>query len=345
MTADQVAPEHLEKEDEAWDAFVAAGPGTTHLQTTAWANVKRSNGWSPLRAVTSLGDATVGGQILTRRASPMPWRMGYVPRGPIGATLAPGNVAQVTALLRDRCKSNGIAYLVFEPEVPASDELEAALRKAGWRRTTRVQPDASRLIDLTPPVDELWQNLRSKWRQYVTKARRGGILVSVADGSRLDDFYSVYSDAYRRAGVTFRNDESFSVLWNEMAPKGMAHLFMADSADGKPVATLLLLSTGRRVAEIYGGSTEEGNESRANYLIKWAAIEHFRELGFSEYDMYGIPHSGIAHFKAGFGGEEVKYVGAWETAVSPAGRIVALANSMRARYVKLRHGRWATRGR
>ena len=56
-------------------------------------------------------------------------------------------------------------------------------------------------------------------------------------------------------------------------------------------------------------------------------------------------HSGIAHFKAGFGGEEVKYVGAWETAVSPAGRIVALANSMRARYVKLRHGRWATRGR
>jgi hypothetical protein len=36
------------------------------------------------------------------------------------------------------------------------------------------------------------------------------------------------------------------------------------------------------------------NATRANYLLKWEAIRLCREKGFTEYDMYGIPHGRLA---------------------------------------------------
>jgi len=47
------------------------------------------------------------------------------------------------------------------------------------------------------------------------------------------------------------------------------------------------------VFEVYGGSTQQGNDTRANYLLNWEAIVACREPGFQEYDMYRIPTAGI----------------------------------------------------
>jgi hypothetical protein len=67
--------------------------------------------------------------------------------------------------------------------------------------------------------------------------------------------------------------------------------------------------------------TEAGADSRANYLLKWEAMRTSREQGAVSYDMWGISHEGIEHFKAGFGGREIKYVGAWDLVLDPAGRL------------------------
>ena len=37
------------------------------------------------------------------------------------------------------------------------------------------------------------------------------------------------------------------------------------------------------------------------------------------YDMWGLPNRGIAYFKEGFGGREVRYIGAWDLVLDPAG--------------------------
>jgi len=34
-----------------------------------------------------------------------------------------------------------------------------------------------------------------------------------------------------------------------------------------------------------------------------------------------LSHEGIEHFKAGFGGREIKYIGAWDLVLNPAGRL------------------------
>jgi lipid II:glycine glycyltransferase (peptidoglycan interpeptide bridge formation enzyme) len=330
-------------DEQAWDEFVAAGPGSTHLQTTAWANVKRANGWSPRRVAIEVDGGRIGSQILIRRAGRLPWRVGYVARGPVGQPLSADNLVPLTEALRAAARDERLAYLVFEPEVEAGHGLEEALANAGWRRTSHVQPESSRIVDLTRPEEALWSDLRSKWRQYVNKARRAGVSLVEGDEARLPEFYGIYADAYRRVGVTSRSEHSFRIMWRELAPRGMAHLFIAE-ADGQAQAAMFMLSCGPRIAEVYGGSTPAGNETRANYLLKWEAMMRARDLGFTEYDMYGIPHSGIAHFKAGFGGQEVQYVGAWELVIGRvSGTLLATANGLRLRWVRLRYGRSAAK--
>ena len=92
------------------------------------------------------------------------------------------------------------------------------------------------------------------------------------------------------------------------------------SPGGEPVATLFLVRSGTRVVEPYGGMTPAGGDSRANYLLKWEAIRSSREAGATTYDLWGLAHAGIDHFKTGFGGREIRYVGAWDLVLDAFGR-------------------------
>jgi lipid II:glycine glycyltransferase (peptidoglycan interpeptide bridge formation enzyme) len=196
-------------------------------------------------------------------------------------------------------------------------ETAAVLRAAGWRPTDPVQHDRSRLVDLRVGESALWADLRSKWRQYVAKAQRAGIVVE--DGSREDlpAFHAILAATAGRTGFFHRSLSSYQAVWDAFAPSGSARLLLARTPAGTPVAALFLVRCGSRVTEPYGGMTDEGAASRANYLLKWEAIRRSAADGATEYDMWGLAHPGIEQFKAGFGGREVRYVGAWDLVTLP----------------------------
>jgi len=52
------------------------------------------------------------------------------------------------------------------------------------------------------------------------------------------------------------------------------------------------------------------------------AIRRSREAGAATYDLWGLAKSRIAHFKTGFGGREVRFIGAWDLVLSGLGRQV-----------------------
>jgi len=194
------------------------------------------------------------------------------------------------------------------------------LRATGWRPAPPIQPNATRIIDLRADEDALWDDLRKKWRQYVNKARKGGITVVDGDGARLGEFYRIYRETADRAGFLIRAESAYRDVWAAFAPAGRARLLFAQTPDGEPQATLFLVRCGTRVVEPYGGMTAAGADSRANYLLKWEAIRTSREAGATSYDLWGLATGGIAHFKTGFGGREVRYIGAWDLVLSATGR-------------------------
>jgi lipid II:glycine glycyltransferase (peptidoglycan interpeptide bridge formation enzyme) len=330
----------------SWDAFVEASDPGSYLQLAAWAAVKAVNGWSAHRIVAGTGHP-IGAQVLVRRPRPMPWGFAYAPRGPVAGDWTPDAIEAFTAAVRADLPAvaGRVSHLRIDPEIEADGphdpdgSLRRALRSAGWRPAPPIQPNATRVIDLRPDEETLYGDLRKKWRQYVNKARTAGITIVDADGDRLGEFYRIYRETADRAGFLIRAESAYRDVWQAYAPSGRARLLFAQAPDGEPQATLFLVRSGPRVVEPYGGMTAAGGESRANYLLKWEAIRTSRQAGATSYDLWGLATGGIAHFKTGFGGREVRYIGAWDLVLSPLGRqAYELAQRVRVQWARRRGG-------
>lgn len=327
-----------------WDAFVESSDLGSYLQLTAWAQVKAVNGWS--NHIVRAGDV-IGAQILVRRPSPLPWAFAYAPRGPVARGWSTDEIGAFTERVRTELPTAAgrISHLRIDPEIELDGphdpdgSLRRTLRAAGWRPAAAIQPASTRVIDLRPDEDVLWGDLRKKWRQYVNKAKSAGVVVVDAEGDRLGEFYRIYRDTADRAGFLIRTEQAYRDVWAAYRPAGRARLLFAQSVDGEPLATLFLVRCGPRIVEPYGGMTPAGAENRANYLLKWEAIRTSREQGATSYDLWGLATGGIAHFKTGFGGREVRYIGAWDLVLDPFGHAV-YEGAVRARvwWSRRRHG-------
>jgi lipid II:glycine glycyltransferase (peptidoglycan interpeptide bridge formation enzyme) len=337
--ASQADPGTLRGDPAAWDAFVEAVPGGAYTQLSAWADVKRVNGWHAERLVVPGPAGPVGMQLLVRDLRPTPWRVGYAPRGPLGAAFDSASVVALTAELRRIARARRLVHVLVDPEVEPSHPLPGLLAAAGWTPAAGIQTERTRIVDLTRPEEELWSDLRKKWRQYVSKARRDGVTIEDAGAAGFDAFHEIYVETARRAGFVHRARSAYEDVYRSFESGGRARLLIARLPDGTPAATLMLLSCGPRVIEPYGGMTEAGADSRANYLLKWEAIRSSRERGFAVYDMWGLSHAGIEHFKAGFGGREVTYAGGHALVVDRLGsRAIGLARRVSVALARRRHG-------
>ena len=304
---------------DAWNAFVEAAPYHAFPQLWEWGEVRALGGWRPVRLAIgpSRDHPVAGAQLLLRRMPIVGWHLAYVPRGPIGDLNDPEVRVALVAALRALGKAERIATVRADPEAQSETPYGRALLAAPWRAAPKIQPPTTRVIDLTPGEQALKAALKRKHRQYVNKAERSGVTIERFDGSTppeivgpaLADFNRIYQFTANRAGFVARQAFYYERVWWIFAPSGRVRLSFA-VRDGERVAVLYHFTCGDRAVESYGGMTDAGADARANYLLKWAAIADFAREGFRVYDMWGLATGGIRHFKEGFGGEEIEYVGA-----------------------------------
>jgi lipid II:glycine glycyltransferase (peptidoglycan interpeptide bridge formation enzyme) len=82
---------------------------------------------------------------------------------------------------------------------------------------------------------------------------------------------------------------------------------------------------GKRVIYMYGASNDKERQRIPNYLLQWEAIRWGKAQGCSVYDFWGAPDEfvesdplwGVWRFKAGFNGQVVRHIGAWDFVVRP----------------------------
>ncbi len=317
-----------------WNAFVEAAPYHAFPQLWEWGELRAESGWRPIRlAVGRTREEPIAGvQLLLRPMPIVGWHLAYAPRGPIGRLDEPPVRAALVAALRALGRRERIATVRADPEVGIAAPFGAALMQAPWKPAAKVQPPVTRVIDLTVGEAALRAGMRRKHRQYVNKAEREGVAVEWLDpaadavriGSALADFNRIYRLTADRAGFVARAPAYYERVWSTFAPGGRVRLGFAVHG-GERVATLFHFLCGDRVVEAYGGMTDAGAESRANYLLKWAAVSRFATEGFATYDLWGLATGGIRQFKEGFGGTEVTYIGARDLRLSAAPDLVLRA--------------------
>ena len=228
----------------------AAGPGSR--RPTAG---RRGASWPAAPATR------IGMQLLLRRPRPLPWAFAYAPRGPVAGRGRPELVGA------DRGGDPGAAPRPAASRTcgstrgrgrrPARRRRGPAGRAAaaGWRPAPSVQPATSRVIDLAGDEEALWSDLRKKWRQYVNRARAGGVTVVELPGDPIGPFYAIYRETAARAGFLIRVEQAYRDVCDGVRAGRPGPRPLRRGPDGTPLASLFLVRCGRRVVEPYGGMT------------------------------------------------------------------------------------------
>ena len=308
--------ERLHTDAVAWDEFVASSSTAFPLQMSAWAEAKAATGWTATRVLADAGFGPIGGQLLMRRLGPGPWALGYLPRGPVASSFDAASVAAFTATLRDVATSRRLTHVTADPGLEG-DAHAPIMLAAGWRRTAPLQLTSTQVIDLSRSEAELWSDVYKSSRRYVNGARKRGCTVREGDAEDLPIFYDILVETAVRSGFIPRAFEAYRDVYRAFARQGSAHLLIGYLPDGTAVSSKLILVSGGRASQLYGGLTDAGAEARAGHFFEWEAILRCKARGAQVFDMWGRFAGGIAHFKQGFGGRVVEYGSTFDLIVNP----------------------------
>ena len=207
-------------------------PGLTQLG--AWARAKTPpTGWRVERVVAD-------GSRQPRRhtaAHPRPATAaladGVRPRGRWDRSTSPGSRRS-----RPSCGAWG---------GPIGSPTSWSSRKSGQRIAHRplAQRGTGRTMSRTPePTSStsrgsrrLWSDLRSKWQQYVNKARRSGVTVEDVGADGLDDFYRIYVQTPSGQASSAARDRPTAMCSRRStmrSPAGCSPARLADGTPGRP---------------------------------------------------------------------------------------------------------------
>jgi peptidoglycan pentaglycine glycine transferase (the first glycine) len=259
-------------------------------------------------------DPTVAcAQLLIRRL-PAPFKaLVYIPRGPSCA--AEHAEAVLDALCRyARARHRGVA-LSIEPDWDAGSPFESAAVATGFQSSSNtILIPRTLILDLALTEDQLLGAMTKKHRQYIRKSARDGIDVREVRRDELGRCLEVYRQTAERAGFGIHEDRYYLDIFENL---GEASPVYAAFRDGGMLAFLWLSASRTTAFELYGGMTAEGEKLRANYALKWHAIQAMKAGGVARYDFNGLLNDGVSRFKMGWAGHEDMLMGTWDRPVSP----------------------------
>ncbi len=290
----------------AW-AFdeAAAALGGDILQSAAWGRLKEQFGWQPWRFWhTARGGVDQTALLLVRE----PWpgfKIGYLPRGPVGAV--PGALFEFAAFAREAGRKLGCLCWRIDPDLPAHELPHAALQAAGFRlRRARgefggIQPHLVFRRALGDRAPAPSPQLRRKLHRA---AAAGDWRIEGLEG--LQDFWGLLRDTSRRQGIATRAEGYYRAAWRVLKASGLGELVVVRRL-GEATAAGIVARFGSRATYLFGASASGARAHLPGYRLQQGMIDWATGQGCSVYDLRGGSlrqgDHGLNRFKRQFGEE------------------------------------------
>ena len=310
-----------EKGERQWDWVGENLYGDNPFQSSAWGEYKKNWGWEPQRWVASNENQEVVGSLqLLKKPLPMGRSLLWAPGGPLFdfQRMAPEDFKiLISAGLREICRMNRAVYARFYSFQSPSPPMVRGFSDLGRTPSRRLGSGTTVEVDLSLSEEQLLSGMARKHRYLVR--RFGGNSIQWhwgKDDALINNLESLHREMSSRKNVLATKNEDSRSLVSAFQDN---ILILIGSLGREAVTGCMVLLKGRSAFYWRAATTPKGREISAAYpmifqlfkLLKARAIEHF--------DFGGIlPRSpsaaGINHFKKGFGGKVVEYVGEWEWA-------------------------------
>lgn len=297
-----------------WDAMLAACKGATLTQSAPYTLALAATG----RTRADFGLIRFDGQpvgMVVAHGRPVLGAAGAqtIHRGPLFVhEEMPGEmVGLVLARLRRRFRLRRGRPVTFHPELPDTPADRERMARAGFRRV--AEGYRTILLDLGADAAALRRGLAQPWRNALDRGERLGVTVAdERDGARLDWLIAHHEAGMAARGYRGPSGELLRAL--QRFGNESAHLrLLVASHEDEPVCGVLLARHGDSATWLVGWTGEAGRRLRATHVALWRAIELLKADGVARFDLGGINDEapGIAAFKAGLGGRELRLVGGY----------------------------------
>ncbi len=296
-----------------WDSTINRLEGHPQ-QLWGWGETKAAHRWAADRVLVAEDGEVIGFAQILRRSLPFPLRsLAYIPRGP---QALPGREIEVLQAVSGHVRAvHHPVALSIEPDWDAGSDATGALPAAGWSRSENtILIGHTLILDLRRSEDELLAGMAKKHRQYIRKSGKEGLDIRRVVRGELRGCLAVYRLTSDRAGFGIHEDSYYLDIFDNLGDASPVYAaFQGDDV----VAFLWLSATEHTSFELYGGMTDEGERLRANYALKWFAIQEMKARGVARYDFNGLLNDGVSRFKMGWARHEDELAGTWDLPLSP----------------------------
>jgi hypothetical protein len=163
------------------------------------------------------------------------------------------------------------------------------------------------IIDLTVPLDELWENLKPTYRN--NKIRKAEDVVELKAGVSAGDFHEVHKKTYERQGIPMFYTLDFLERWMAlMEEQGWGEAFCAADADGR-LHSVGYLMYGSGTAWLFmHGNDPVLRKSGSGIWLAWEMIKAAKARGAERFDFLGSSIPSIARVRKDLGGQRVDFL-------------------------------------
>ena len=323
----------------------------TFLQSDFWGAFKGRFGWQALAFEAEWDDGEGGTSrtplLVLCRSLGFGFSLAYVPWGPQLPDFFPSDEAVRGEALKDLAfavkshLSPDTAFIRFDPPwyTEGKDSLPPPIPSPFVRSSADIQAPDTVLIDLTPPLDDILAQMKSKWRYNARLALKKGVTVRRALPEEIGVFYDLLKETARRDGIAIHGSEYYqTLLANKAEENGIdVRLYLAEH-EGDVLAGIVTLFRGFEAVYMYGASSDKKRSLMSPYALQVKALEDAKASGCGQYDLFGIPPNadpahpmaGLYLFKTGFGGRIIHRPGSWDFPCRPLPyRLFRLAERVR----------------
>lgn len=301
----ELAEQPYTEADAEWDAFVAAHPHGSILQTTAWAALKNKFGWKSQRVwLRQDGKLVAGAQILFRAKVLGLIKIGYIPHGPLVNWQEDEQLEVLFNQIDQVCYQRGAGLLKMEPllwqtDMPAETWAALCEKHALLPNTDTIQPPNTVIIDLRPELDDILAAMKQKTRYNIRLAERKEIVVRQGASADITIFNGLMQVTGQRDGFGIHDPMYYKTAFDLFAPDNHIALFIAEF-EKRPLAAIIVSSFGKKAIYLYGASSNEERQRMPTYALQAAAIQWAKAQGCTSYDLWGIPDAPEAELEANF---------------------------------------------
>lgn len=296
------------------------------IQSWEWGEFRKKSGLDVVRLGHFEGDKlTLAYQLSFHKVPVFGKTIGYLPKGPMVN-------AKMAQALFDLGQRKNAAFIKLEPNVLVGEkkvDIGAEMRKIDKRLAPAKKSLFTKynfLLDLTQPEDKIMASMHPKTRYNIGVAQKKGVEVYEGTGDKDFEIYlKLYFETTNRQKYFGHTPAYHKLLWETLAPAGMARLLIA-KYQGKPLVAWMLFTFGDTLYYPYGGSSTEHKDVMASNLVAFEAITLGKKLGLKTFDMWGAlgpeassldPWFGFHRFKAGYGPKLVEYLGTYDLVIAP----------------------------